>query len=756
MISTASIIETPALEMGPPRRATITPATAWRHARDITRTAGTYRVDVGIRRCVRRIDTLLILALSITSLAGCCVISGKIPPRSPIAAPVGYFSAGAAQEDITPTPGFPMGGHSIAGKISRGYWTRLFARAIYLEDAAGQPLVLVSCDLWSVPAGLGDRVAELIAEKQELRHIGREQIALAATHTHQSPGNFSSSKAYNGLASPRPGFDPDLFEFLAQRIVTTIQRAFATRHPATMSKNETRLSGFFRNRSYDAFVLDHDRDEVLAGNADLPPCVVSAEFPDADACRAVDPRVTVLRFESASAGHDLIAAAVFIAAHPTVMTAQTEVYSGDLFGAAATLTEHRLRGPNPHRPAPVVALFNGAEGDVTTTWQNQDRRDLVRLSGQLSQELQRLLHEPGDELSGVGAIESRFDIFKVAGACFGDDSNERQCAAETAQPGAATLGGAEDGRTFLADLGFREGRRAPQRSEQGSKAPAFDLDLGSVRIRLTKIVQWFSPPPKEVPIGVYRLGTVLIATLPGEFTTMMGRRIERDLLSRNPGVERVLLVGLANEYLSYFTTPEEYDAQDYEGASTLYGPASAPLIAHYIRALAAQLSTSPPAPRARSFSYQRGARAVFRMSDIGPAPYYPDDGLAAILQDLQTGLPRRDFPCVCWTDSVREMANAIAGRHSPITPHVSIEERGAGTTLWVDGQPQSDEGVDVVTVVTDADARHSRWCAFWLPPPELDVSAPFLFRVLTLDNMREYSPPFHVGDTPRCLSTEKN
>ncbi|MEU6940439.1 neutral/alkaline non-lysosomal ceramidase N-terminal domain-containing protein, partial [Streptomyces rubiginosohelvolus] len=34
---------------------------------------------------------------------------------------------------------------------------------------------------------------------------------------------------------------------------------------------------------------------------------------------------------------------------------------------------------------------------------------------------------------------------------------------------------------------------------------------------------------------------------------------------------RGLLQGYANAYSQYVTTPEEYDTQNYEGGSTLYG-----------------------------------------------------------------------------------------------------------------------------------------------------------------------------------------
>src|SRR5687767_7666911 len=97
-------------------------------------------------------------------LAGGCAsarVTGVVPAGS---MPGGSdrFHAGAAKSDLTPPPGFPTGGYSLAGSITRGQWGRLYARALYLEDPRGSNLALVACDLWSMPAGLGDRVAELL------------------------------------------------------------------------------------------------------------------------------------------------------------------------------------------------------------------------------------------------------------------------------------------------------------------------------------------------------------------------------------------------------------------------------------------------------------------------------------------------------------------------------------------------------------------------------------------------------------------
>lgn len=69
---------------------------------------------------------------------------------------------------------------------------------------------------------------------------------------------------------------------------------------------------------------------------------------------------------------------------------------------------------------------------------------------------------------------------------------------------------------------------------------------------------------------------MFIAALPGEFTTMSGRRMRNvlrdavNLIWNSP--QKVILAGLSNTYTSYITTPEEYDVQRYEAASTIYGP----------------------------------------------------------------------------------------------------------------------------------------------------------------------------------------
>jgi neutral ceramidase len=98
--------------------------------------------------------------------------------------------------------------------------------------------------------------------------------------------------------------------------------------------------------------------------------------------------------------------------------------------------------------------------------------------------------------------------------------------------------------------------------------------------------------------------------VPGEFTTMAGRRI-RDavkaaLISQNiiGNDATVVIAGPSNTYGHYITTREEYGVQRYEGGSTIYGPASleaftdiyTKLVGHIADNVAASPSAGTPPP----------------------------------------------------------------------------------------------------------------------------------------------------------------
>jgi neutral ceramidase len=672
-------------------------------------------------------------------VSGCAEISGSLPD-TPEPAPTGSFLVGAANVDITPVPGYPMGGHSKAGKFSRGHWLRLRARAIVMEDASGRRLALVSADLWAVPGGLTDRVLELIGRKNSSCRIGTDSLVLAATHTHQSPGNYSSSSAYDFLASPGYFHDPEMFDFLAARIATAVQSACGNREPARLYWDRVdKVRCLFRNRSSVPFLENGaDAQAILNANEDLWQQDCRKGNATEIDYKAVNPSIVVLSARAQSEAGRLIAVAAFLAVHPTSMSNLTEVYSSDLFGFAATSTEQRLRRTNPGQHQPVVALFNGAEGDVSANWDTQDRRDVASLGLRLSEEITSAISTRNQVIGRIDGAQTRAPL---AGRCARFDSS--QCTDGQGIVGVGMMGGAEDGRSCYYEKGCVEGiRRIQPEGLQGTKSPFWEPQAGRCfwDYWFFRTVGSFLWSPTEVPLAIHRIGPVALVTLPGEFTTAMGYRIVNAVShALSAHRDRVVLVGLANEYVSYFTTPEEYALQHYEGASTLYGTHSANVIRDEIVFLAGRLARDETdVPTKREYSYRGGWPGGYQPSDRPVSPGNP----AAALDNILLGESTNRF---CWRAETADLRQTRINQWRA-TPNVSIEIQNAGAwgPFMFEGTSEDDDGTRFVTVLAaDADSE-PMWCSFWMRPPVSASTRLLRFAVVNQDGSTVHSDMFRI------------
>lgn len=70
----------------------------------------------------------------------------------------------------------------------------------------------------------------------------------------------------------------------------------------------------------------------------------------------------------------------------------------------------------------------------------------------------------------------------------------------------------------------------------------------------------FEWQPEIVSTQLAKIGGIVIACVPGEFTTMSGRRLRSRLQEKLnlPSDDDVIISGLCNTYSDYITTPEEY------------------------------------------------------------------------------------------------------------------------------------------------------------------------------------------------------
>ncbi len=736
---------------------------------------------------------LIFVAMASIALTSCTPILSRVlqPPGRTIVVPEYQLTpinwvprhavAGAAKVDITPPAGFPTGGHGPAGAMSRGYSSRLYARAFFFADSAGSPLVLVSCDFFAVPGGLTAMVGRRVSQKELERGvlIPPEAIIISATHTHQGPGNFLTSVSYNQFGSKYPGFDERLLNFLADRIVEAVDSAVADGMRAGEVKlsirHSTVTAGLLMNRSPATFLSNWNAQRIMdALNRPTASCVPTVETGeareknwDARGCprlRAVDRNMTLLEI---TRGTDQVGLLLFLAVHPTVLLNSAPFFSSDFVGQTLAQIENESA---THQSRPQVAgFFNGAEGDVVPRRSGRDLRDVERLADTLLTNIKIVLETPGDDLR-VTRIVARSTMLRP-GRSYGSASWGRIGLPSSPLMGAAGLGGPENDRTVLYEFGWHEGISEVPGEGQGGKLGALDSQL--LPIRLTHLLAPDYAFPRDLPIHYAEIGALKLVSMPGELSTASGRML-RDALGDDGRFE---IIGLANEYTSYVATPDEYEVHDYMGASTLWGPNEARVFIWAAvclsgRAPVATSCAALPRPNPLSIGERRfspgktpgkirGQDIPFGPKAVGERLNEADDGLQDVLRD-STGAAERNLPRFEWVERIRndrEEFGAAAGRYVRVLVREGnawVPRHRANTRVIDD-----DLGPNFLTLMREAppggktSREERRWVAIWLAPilERSSLGGNYRFEVMSKRRdgsmVRQFlSCPFVVNLTP--------
>ncbi|MGH7813580.1 MAG: neutral/alkaline non-lysosomal ceramidase N-terminal domain-containing protein [Candidatus Binataceae bacterium] len=482
----------------------------------------------------------------------------------PVPPPSDGFVAGVGKVDITPPPGVPLWGYSRAGSsVGAGFRTRLYTRAIYLQDARGERIVIVQCDLGGMSALLHHTVARMIEEETG---VSDDRLMIAATHTHSGVGGFFGVPIYDDFGGERVGFDPKALDFMAPRIAQAIKAAYSSRQPAKIAIGQTQVFGLSRNRSIEGFV----NNRTLTNQIE-PPVRLGPEY------EGVDHTLTMIRIDRTAGGKTIpIGAFTNFAVHGTVVPSENDLYSADVMAGAERTLEWRIAKDSGLPPDAAVNVFTNAnEGDVEAAYTTQGFPEAHRIGIALGNQMVQLYEQLAGKLTNKVTLSRNYEELKPS-----QEARRSGAMASLGSIGFPVLGGAQGGRSGLYYFGrtFRffpsyagARRKAPQGCH-GYKIPAF-WGLQSIFFGSSKL-------PDDLPVQIFQINELLLIALPGEFTTEMGRRIKAAAKlaaqSFDPPIAGAAIVGLASQYSSYYTTPEEYDIQNYEGGSTLYGPNSGP------------------------------------------------------------------------------------------------------------------------------------------------------------------------------------
>ncbi len=474
---------------------------------------------------------------------------------------------------------------------------RLHARAFVIaDDEDSSRVAFVSIDAGMGSDLLNTKVLARLDDLIESNPYTIENLAISGTHTHSGPAGFLQYVLYQFTSL---GYVEETMEAFVEGIAQAVLKAHNAVSPnvkINYTKEQNRLDSSNINRSPTSYLLNPDDELALY-----------------DSEGDTDKNMLLLKFLSGD--NEPLAMLNWFAVHGTSLNNTNKLISGDNKGLASYLFEKHMNGAasNPLSPNFVAAFASTNLGDVspntagprcldtglpcdtvtsTCNGKNEmcvafgpgtdgDIFESVKIIGtnQYDHAVDLFDNHADSSIQG-GVVDYRHSFLTMSNleVTLEDGSVVSTCSAAL---GYAFAAGTTDGPGMF---DFTQGTNSsspfwnivsgfiskPTDEEKECQSPKpILLNTGDV----SKPYEW---DPKTVPISVFRVGNLFILNAPGELTTMAGRRL-RATISQvliDNGVEDpvVTIAGLTNTYTHYITTYEEYQAQRYEAASTLYGP----------------------------------------------------------------------------------------------------------------------------------------------------------------------------------------
>ena len=469
------------------------------------------------------------------------------------------YLVGRGMSDITGEAAeVGMMGYAKLDQVASGIHMRQRARAFIVQDQAnGKRVVFVNNDLGMVFQGVHQAVLAQLQSKYGNLYTA-ENVVLSATHTHGGSGGHSHYALYNFTTW---GHNKRTFDAIVSGIVAAIDKAHRDLKPGSIQIGKGELRDASNNRSLPAFERNPQAERAAMGSH-------------------IDPEMTVLRFKQGNTDVGVIS---WFATHGVSMSPNNRLLSPDNKGYAQWRWEHELKGVRYSSDSDFVAAFAQSNaGDMTPnlnlngTGPTNNEFDNTRIIGE--RQLQKALEIYNGNMETLsGAVDYRqkyvdFSNQNIAPQ-FTDGQARRTCPAAI---GSAFAAGTEDGRGLD---GFDEGdlKGNPFFNFLGgavAATPQWVRDCQAPKPVLlgTGSQQPYPWTPEVLPVSLIRIGQLTIIAAPAEFTITSGRRVKASVASSmGDAAKHLVFAGYSNAYSGYVATPEEYDAQHYEGASTHFG-----------------------------------------------------------------------------------------------------------------------------------------------------------------------------------------
>lgn len=496
-----------------------------------------------------------------------------------------HFKIGVGKSDITDSrKGLQMQGMSDPAQRTTGVLHELYARAFVIEGAKNT-IAIVIAEIWSCTKLLKAEVLRAL-EREDIQVFTNENLLIAGTHTHSAPGGYAGYVLFD---QPSGKVDPVTLKTMVDGIAKAIKIAIKSQGPGKIYFHQGILENCGGQRSLPAYE-NNPRTERERYQS------------------ATDKEMLQLKFVHLCENEEVpVGLLNWYAIHPTDLGQFNMLVSGDNKGIASIKME-QYAAESFGAPDFVAAFANSNCGDVSgnVAFGLPDGvHDEVHanLHGELQfQRAKGLFVSAEEEVSGnlkywykevdmsnVGIAKTNNQTYPYAlglslTAASSEDSIPRYQHPIT-------------GKIKRVARGIREGLTV---REVGINAVGWQWLvmslLASLKFKTTlplllskKIKRGHHPKPivvapqqnerlvpHHLPLQVLKIGNIAILGIPGEITTMAGRRLRERIKQAfdhaNQQINYVILSTYANDYAQYITTKEEYDMQHYEGASTPFGP----------------------------------------------------------------------------------------------------------------------------------------------------------------------------------------
>jgi len=577
------------------------------------------------------------------------------------------YLIGRGMTDITgPAFGIQMWGFGREDQLTEGLHIRQRARAfIIAEPGNGKRLVFVSADIGSIEHNITLEVIDrLKARYQDLYTL--DNVILSATHTHAGVGGHWHTRVELGLAG---AFYPERYERIVAGLVAAIVAAHEDLQPGDILINKGQVEGAGANRSMAAYEQNPEEERARYGSP-------------------IDTEMTLLNFVGADGPVGMVN---WFAVHPTSMTFDTKLISGDHKGYASLAFEKEMGVTYETANDFVAAFAQSTPGDVTpnlnlnNTGPGKNDFESTAIIGSRQLDVARTLFGKAEERL-TGAVDYRRLYVNMSNLAVEDAFTG--AGAKTTCPSAygySFAGGStedggghflfEEGMTesrFYLDflIGFLTGAPKPTQAVIDCQAPKpilFETGTGE--------------PPLQSQIrsiGLARIGQLVIITVPAEVTTMAARRLKEAVRAElGDWVSHIVIAGYVNGYAGYVTTPEEYRVQQYEGGHTLHGEWTLPAYRQTLAQLAEALEAGTPVSDSVIYDDWRGKAPETALHD-GAADGLPEEAA------FGDALP---FPQASYAPGDVIIAEFRSGNptanHAALSNFLSIEREHEGTWTLV-------------------------------------------------------------------------